>query len=116
LAVVDVRTLAASVLVAEAFVLFFATLVAKDLSSVDESTLWVVGGAGAAACLLLTGLLRFRWAYVAVSLLQVLLILAGLVVPVMFFLGAVFAALWVLAIYLGRRVARLQADRGPTPG
>ena len=50
------------------------------------------------------------------SLLQVLLILAGLVVPVMFFLGAVFAALWVLAIYLGRRVARIQADRGPQPG
>ena len=110
------RTLAASVLVAEAFVLFFATLVAKDLSTVDESTLWAVGGGGAAACLVLTGLLRFRWAYVAGSLLQVLLILAGLVVPVMFFLGAVFAALWVLAIYLGRRVARLQADRGPEPG
>ncbi len=30
------RTLASSVLVAEAFVLFFATLVAKDLSTVDE--------------------------------------------------------------------------------
>ena len=67
-------------------------------------------------CLVLTGLLRYGWAYVAGSVLQVLLILAGLVVPVMFFLGAVFAALWVLAIYLGRRVARLQADRGPEPG
>ncbi len=68
------------------------------------------------SCLVLTGLLRYGWAYVAGSLLQVLLILAGLVVPVMFFLGAVFAALWVLAIYLGRRVARLEADRGPEPG
>jgi hypothetical protein len=111
-----VRTLTASVLVAEAFVLFFATLVAKDLSTVDDSTLWAVGGGGAAACLLLTALLRQTWAYVAGSLLQVLVILSGLVVPVMFFLGAVFAALWVLAIYLGRRVARLQADRGPQPG
>jgi hypothetical protein len=108
-----VRTLAASVLVGEAFVLFFATLVATDLSDVDDSTLWAVGGGGAVACLVLTGLLRHGWAYVAGSLLQVLLILAGLVVPVMFFLGTVFAALWVLAIYLGRRVARLQADRGP---
>ena len=110
------RTLAASVLVAEAFVLFFATLVAKDLSTVDDSTLWAVGAGGAAACLVLTGLLRYGWAYVAGSVLQVLLILAGFVVPVMFFLGAVLAALWVLAIVLGRRVARLQADRGPEPG
>ena len=110
------RTLAASVLVAEAFVLFFATLVAKDLSTVDDATLWSVGAGGAAACLVLTALLRYGWAYVAGSLLQVLLILAGLVVPVMFFLGVVFAALWVLAIYLGRRVARLQAGRGPEPG
>ncbi|MEP6760102.1 MAG: DUF4233 domain-containing protein [Sporichthyaceae bacterium] len=107
------RTLAASVLVGEAFVLFFATLVAQDLSNVDNATVWAVGGGAAAACLVLTGLLRHTWAYVAGSLLQVLVILAGLVVPVMFFLGAVFAGLWSMAIYLGRRVARLQADREP---
>ena len=107
------RTLASSVLVGEALVLFFATLVATDLSSVDDGAVWAVGGGGAAACLVLTGLLRHAWAYVAGSLLQVLVILAGIVVPVMFFLGTVFAALWALAIYLGRRVARLQADRGP---
>ena len=103
------RTLAASVLVGEAFVLFFATLVAKDLSDVDDATVWAVGGGAAMACLVVAGLLRHSWAYVAGSLLQALVIAAGFVVPVMFFLGAVFAILWVLAIYLGRRVARLQS-------
>lgn len=101
------RTLAASVLVAEAFVLFFAVLVAKDLSGVDDATVWWVGGGSAVACLVVAGLLRHTWAYVAGSVLQVLVIAAGTVVPVMFFLGAVFAVLWVLAIHLGRRVARL---------
>jgi len=104
-----VRTLASSVLASEAFVLFFATLVATDLSDVGDATLWAVGGGAAVACLVVTGLLRYRWAYVAGTLLQVLVIAAGLVVPVMFFLGAIFALLWGLAIYLGRRVARLHS-------
>ena len=103
------RTLAASVLVGESFVLFFASLVATDLSDLDDSTIWSVGGGAALACLVVTAMLRHRWAYVAGSLLQVLVIAAGLVVPVMFFLGAIFALLWGLAIYLGRRVARLHS-------
>jgi len=90
-------------------VLFFASLVATDLSDLDDSTIWWVGGGAALACLMVTALLRHRWAYVAGSLLQVLVIAAGVVVPVMFFLGVVFAVLWVLAIYLGRRVARLHS-------
>ena len=103
------RTLAASVLVGEAFVLFFASLVATDLSDLDDSTIWSVGGGAALSCLVVTAMLRHRWAYVAGSLLQVLVIAAGVVVPVMFFLGALFAVLWVLAIYLGRRVARMHS-------
>ena len=103
------RTLASSVLASEAFVLFFATLVATDLSDVEDATLWAVGGGAALACLVVTGLLRYPWAYVAGTLLQVLVIAAGLVVPVMFFLGAIFALLWGLGIYLGRRVARLHS-------
>ena len=106
------RLLAASVLVAEAFVIFFATLVAKDLSDVEGSTVWLVGLGGALAALAVAGLLRRPWGYVLGSLLQVLVIAAGLVVPVMFFLGAVFAALWGLAILLGRRAEQLRAAAG----
>jgi len=50
------------------------------------------------------------------SSLQVALVAAGLVVPVMFFLGLVFAALWFLAIHLGRKVERLQAERAAAGG
>lgn len=109
------RVLAASVLVFEGLVVFFATLVAKDLSDIERGSVWVVGGGLALACLLLAGLLRWRWAYVAGSVLQAGVIAAGVVVPAMFFLGAVFAALWVAAIVLGRRVERFQALHAEEP-
>ena len=108
------RGICAAILVMEALVLFFATLVAVDLTEVDHTLLWSAGGGGALVCVLLAGLLRRPWAYVAGSVVQVLLIAAGFVVPAMFFIGLLFAALWILAIHLGRKVARLQAaSAGP---
>ena len=105
------RGICAAVLVFEGLVIFFATLVALDLTDVDHATLWSVGGGGAVLCVLLAGLLRHRWAFAVASTLQVALVVSGLVVPVMFFLGLVFGALWFLAIHLGRKVERLQTER-----
>jgi hypothetical protein len=102
------RGIAAAVLVFEALVVLFATLVALDLSEVDDTTLWWVGGGLALACVVTAALLRRRAGYVLGSLLQVAVIAAGLVVPLMFLLGAVFAGLWFLALHLGRRVERMQ--------
>ena len=104
------RGIAAAVLVFEGMVIFFATLVALDLSDIDDSTLWWVGGAAAVACVLAAGLLGRRGGYQVGSALQVLVVAAGLVVPAMFFLGVIFAALWFFALYLGRRVERLRAQ------
>ncbi len=106
------RALGAAVLVFEALVLFFATLVALDLSDVGHATLWSVGGGGAVLCLVLAGLLRHRWAYAVASSLQVALVASGLVVPAMYFLGLVFAGLWFLALHLGRNVERVRAAAG----
>lgn len=101
------RGIAAAVLVFEGLVVFFATLVALDLSDVDDGTLWWVGGSVTVACFLVAGLLRRRWGYVVGSVLQVVIVAAGLVVPIMFFLGVLFAGLWFFALYLGRRVEQL---------
>jgi Protein of unknown function (DUF4233) len=38
------------------------------------------------------------------SILQVLVITAGTVLPVMYILGGIFALLWVTGIWLGHRV------------
>jgi Protein of unknown function (DUF4233) len=104
-----VRGICAAVLVFEGLVVFFAMLVALDLSDIDNATLWWVGSTALVACIVLAGLLRRSWALGAGSALQVLIIGSGVVESTMYFLGAVFAALWFLAIFLGRRVERLQA-------
>jgi hypothetical protein len=107
------RILAASVLIAEAFVVFFAVLVAKNMSDLSSSVLWSIGLVTAAGCLVLAGTLRHRWGYVAGSMLQLLLIVSGWLVPAMFALGFVFAALWVVALRLGSRVDQRRVSSVP---
>jgi hypothetical protein len=74
--------------------------------------LW--GGLGVvAACLVAAGLLRTRAGYVLGSVVQLAVVGAGFVLPVMFGLGLVFAGLWVAAILVARRAeaVRAQAER-----
>jgi len=99
-----VRAVAATVLTFEALVVFFASLVAMRLTDVGPGTALGLGGALAVACLVVAGLLRHRCAYALGWLLQVVIIATGFVVPTMFFLGTVFAALWVAALRTGRRL------------
>jgi Protein of unknown function (DUF4233) len=51
------------------------------------------------------------WALWAGTILQALVIAAGVVVPAMYVLGVIFAALWVTGIWLARR---LQTPPAPT--
>jgi uncharacterized protein DUF4233 len=101
--------LLATVLICEAIVIALAIPVAVAVQQVDGGTAGVVCGGLAAACVVMAGLVRFRWGVVAGSVLQLLLIAAGFMVPTMFFLGVVFGALWVTAIWLARRVEGAQA-------
>jgi hypothetical protein len=105
------RVLASTVLLCEAFVVFFASLVAKDLSGLSTAAALVGGGGIALICLLLCGMLRARWAYVAGSVLQVVLVLTGFIVPAMFVVGGLFAALWGAALYFGAKGERIAAER-----
>jgi hypothetical protein len=98
------RRLCAMVLACEAIVIALAIPVAIAVVHTDAKAAGIAGGVAAVLCLLLAGFLRYRWAYVAGSALQVLVIVSGFVVSTMFFLGAIFAALWITAIWLGRTV------------
>ncbi|MDQ1038665.1 hypothetical protein QFZ75_005081 [Streptomyces sp. V3I8] len=103
------RTLCASTLIGEFFVIGFAGLVAMKDPDLSMTTVWTVCGVAMVLCLLLCGVItrpggvQFGWA------LQIALIASGFVVPVMFFLGAVFAALWWASVHYGRKVEEAKA-------
>jgi hypothetical protein len=99
----------AAILVLEAVVL---GLTAPVLVVVEDRSLAVglsVGLGLAAACLLTAGLLRAEWAYGLGWAIQLAAFSLGALVPLMFFLGAVFGALWAAAYLLGRKIERERA-------
>ena len=111
------RALAASTVGLEAFVVLFAGLVAFGLArrsdgvgaTGGDTRALVVCAVLALACLLVAGLLRRPWGYAAGSALQVAVVATGFWVPTMFFLGAVFAVLWFVALRTGARIERDRA-------
>ena len=105
------RAMCAAVLALEAIVLGLSTPVMIAVVDVDRGPA-LAGGLGLAAlAVIAAALLRFEWAYWLGHLVQVGAIALGVVVTVMFVLGAIFAALWVAAILLGRRVEQAKAAR-----
>ena len=104
------RMLAATTLASEALVVFFATLAAYGLSEDRHTAYLVVGGALVLLCVLAAGMLRSRAGYGLGWALQGLMVASGVVVPMMFFVGAVFAVIWFSAVRIGARIEREQAE------
>ena len=98
-----VRRLLATVLACEAIVIGLAIPVAVAVLKVDGAAAGAVCGGLAVACLVMAGLLRFRWAVPVGTAVQVLVIATGFMVPTMFFLGVLFGVLWLTAIWMGRK-------------
>lgn len=103
------RGMCAAVLSLEAITLGLTAPVMITISDVSAGTALTIGLGLAVVCLLLAGMLRAEWAYLAGYAVQVAAIALGFVVPVMFGLGAVFAALWTAADLLGRKIERERA-------
>ena len=102
------KRLCATVLLMETIVIGLAVPVAVQVDHASLRRAGLVAGAAVLAAVLLAAVVRWlpRLTLVGGSLLQLLVIIAGLVVPVLYFLGAIFAALWIIGIWLGRRVER----------
>ncbi|MEU4545127.1 DUF4233 domain-containing protein [Nonomuraea dietziae] len=98
------RRLGASVLGMQAIVVALITPVAIKIQGIPVPVAVTVGIGLAVLCVVAAGLLKRPSGYVVGSLVQVLAIATGFLVPMMFFLGAIFAALWITAIFVARRV------------
>lgn len=106
---------ASTILLLEAFVVLFATLVVHGLvlgGSLDLSTgqVWTAGGALMAVLVVLSRMPGRPGGYLAGSLVQVVVLALGLLVPMMFLVGAVFVGLWVAGLRLGARIDRERAQ------
>jgi Protein of unknown function (DUF4233) len=100
------KRLCATVLIMEAVVIGLAIPVAVRIDHASARAAGIAGGVAAVAAVLLAVLARRRlsWTLIGGSLLQLFVVVSGAVVPVMYFLGAIFGALWATGIWLGHRV------------
>jgi len=98
-----------AVLVLEAITVALSTPVMIAVSGIAPATALGVGLGLAVVCILLSGMLRAEWAYGAGWAVQVAAIALGFAVPMMFFLGGLFALLWGGAYVLGRKIEREKA-------
>ncbi len=99
------KRLCATVLLMEAIILGLTIPVAVQISHVSPSSAGLAGGIAAVAAVVLAGMAR-KWlgfTLVAGTVLQGYVVALGAIVPVMYFLGGLFAALWAIGIWLGYR-------------
>jgi hypothetical protein len=105
------RAMCAGMLTLQAVALFLAGIVMTGLTDVGFAVALSIGLSLAALCLVAAGMLRKAWGYWLGWAVQVISIGLGFVVPIMFFLGAVFGALWAGAYFLGAKIDREKAER-----
>ncbi len=97
------RRLCAAILLLEAIAFGLCTPVLTSVEDVGTTGLWIGLGL-TVSCLVVAGLLRFSWAYWLGWAVQVAAVAVGFVVTTMFFVGAIFLALWATAYVLGRKI------------
>jgi hypothetical protein len=104
------RRLCATVLVFEAVVIVLAMPVAITVEHVHHGVAGAVGGGLALAAVLLAAAVgRARWALIAGTVLQGLIIAAGFEVTALYVLGVIFAAFWFTGIWMAGKLERAES-------
>ena|GEM_PF-3513927 len=105
-----VESLGAIVLIFESVVMFLGALAIFGLKALPPEQALGGGAILVLALFVTAGVLRWYWGIVVGSVLQVVVLLTGVFVPAMWFVGGVFAILWSYAIYTGLRLDSHKKD------
>ncbi|RMI13600.1 DUF4233 domain-containing protein [Cellulomonas triticagri] len=98
------------ILVLEGVLVLFAGLTAYGLRSAPAPAIWSVAGSAFVVLVLLSRLVTKPGGYVAGSVAQLAVIACGVIIPLMYALGVLFAALWFVSLRLGARVDAERAE------
>jgi Protein of unknown function (DUF4233) len=98
------RVVLMTVLIFEVIVFGLAIPVMILISNVSAAAAAGFGCGAAMLAILAAGLLRSRWGYILGWTTQLVGIALGFVAPMMFVVGALLAAVWVLSFILGKRL------------
>jgi hypothetical protein len=105
-----VESLGAIVLIFESVVMFLGALAIFGLKALPPEQALGGGAILVVALFITAGVLRWRWGIVVGSVLQGAVIITGIFVPAMWFVGGVFALLWSYAVYTGFRLDSQKKD------
>ncbi|SED83227.1 DUF4233 domain-containing protein [Ruania alba] len=100
-----------SVLWLEVLLVLFIVLVGYGLRVAEPALILGVGAVMTVLCSVAARMQRTRTGLVLGSIAQVLFLLGGLVIPAMWFIGGIFAVVWIIAVWLGSRIDRERAER-----
>ncbi len=93
----------------EAALVFFVALAVFRFDRLPPAVAFGGGAAVILILLLATRMLRYRWGVWLGWVLQLGLIATGFLLPLMFFIGAGFAAIWTFCFVVGARLDRRTA-------
>ena len=98
------ESLLSIVLVLEVLLVFFAMLAAFGLRTLEPGLAFGGGGVLMLLLILTGGVLRYPWGIAIGWVLQVALVAVGVLLPLMYFIGAAFLALWIFCFVRGRQI------------
>jgi hypothetical protein len=109
------ESLLSIVLGLEAILVFFLTLTAFGLKALPPVTAFVGGALFFLAFVFGAALLRFPWGVWVGWVLQVALLATGFILPMMFFVGGVFVALWIFCFVKAKQLTSNNRTTEETP-